>query len=618
MTSIKQIERLELQANLEKCFRLQRKLAAVSYVKERLSDLYNLSYSESMVDTAIKIVRSRKGAKTPGVDGVHKKNVDHKALKAEVIQELRNESIQPQPLRKVDVPKANGKIRTLSIPIYKDRVVLTIIKLILEPIYEPHFDASSYGFRPNMSCHDAIGEIKWYLGPKCNYAWVIESDVKACFDSIPKGRLLGILEERIADGRLIQLIRKYLYAGMAMEGFPSEEELAEWETDESEQSKVGCPQGSPLSPLLCNIYLSKLDEFVNKEIQRIQEARDKESSKPLDNKPASIRRRKSYQGHKQREARIGPFHLIRYADDLVIVSPASKENVERYWQEVKLFAKQRLGIQFAEEKSRIIHATDGFSFLGFHLKRIYRKDINNRVVFTTVDPKRREKHKEAIRKLLKGGFDRDTGNVIMALNLRIRGYRNYFQKSVTDCSALSYVDMTIFWLLIKWLMKKYKAPISKVFKCFYGRARNKKGRNPLTIVYGGVYLEKATLAIPKHIFDYTRKPCHPWIKRQDAQGMIESCFPQNSNRLDWTGRSSYGESYAKMMRKALKRDRYECCKCGNKEDLHVHHLNKRKSYNNPKSKEANSLENLATLCSKCHKFAEKLSAIDCINWLLLG
>lgn len=607
---------MERQVSLDKCFCLQRKLAAISYVKERIADLYNLTYMEPMVDMAIEIVRTRKGAKTPGVDGMHKGNVNHKVLKAEVIKELRSESIRPKPLRKVEIPKSNGKVRILSIPVYKDRVVLTIIKLILEPIYEPHFDSSSYGFRPNRSCHDAIGEIKWYLGPKCNYAWIIETDVKACFDSIPKGKLLGILEEKIADGRLIQLIRKYLYAGLAMEGFPCEEELAQWETDDKAESKVGCPQGSSLSPLLCNVYLSKLDEFVNEEVKKIQEEREKGISRPLDTKPESVRRRKAYQSKKLREARTGPFHLIRYADDLVIVSPASKENVARYWQEVKRFAKQRLDIQFAEEKSRIVHATDGFSFLGFHLKRIYRKDIKSRVVFTTVDPKRRDKHKEVLRQLLKGGFDRDTGNVIIALNQRIRGYRNYFQKSVTDCSSLSYIDMLIFWLLIKWLMKKYKAPISKVFKTFYGRARNIKGRNPLTIVFKQVYLEKATLAIPKHIFDYTRKPCHPWTKKQETESMIQSCFPQSSNKPEWSGRSSYGECYAKMVRKALERDRYECCKCGKKEDLHVHHLNKRRSYNNPKSRQANSLENLVTLCCQCHKFAEKLNAIDCINWLL--
>ena len=452
MTSLKQLERWEQSLELEKCFRLQRKLAALSYTGKRMSDLYNLTYWKPLVFAATKIVRSRDGAKTPGVDGKTKENIKDDRLMAEIQLELKSGSLRPSALRKVEIPKANGKVRTLSIPTYKDRVVLTILKLILEPIYEPHFNASSYGFRPNMSTHDAIGEVKRYLGESCRYSWIIETDVKSCFDSIPKSRLIAQMEQRIADGRLLGLVGKYLHSGMAMEGFP-EEEAQEW---------CGCPQGSPLSPLLCNIYLDSLDRFVNEHLHRLEA--ELHQGKTLDQKPASVRRRRSYLGSKMREARSGPFHLIRYADDLVIVSPASREHVERYWHTVKQFAQERLRLQFAEEKTRIVHAADGFSFLGFHLKRIYRPDLGKHIVLTIVDPKRKERHREAIRKLLKGGHDREAGQVLTAVNQRVRGWRNYYQKSVTNCQVLGYIDQLIFWSLIKWLMKKFKAPISKVLK----------------------------------------------------------------------------------------------------------------------------------------------------------
>ena len=195
--------------------------------------------------------------------------------------------MQPSGLRQLKVPKPNSvKKRVLGIPTYKDRAILTIIKLILEPIYEPQFNASSYGFRPNRSTHDAIGEIKAYLGEKRKYAWIVESDVSDCFPSIEHGRMLQILEERIADGRMIQLIRKYLKASMAMEGF----------YDDASEAEKGCPQGSPLSPLICNIYLDKLDQFVNKRLHRIQNEKEQDKAKLSD--IAANQRRRS--GKKQR------------------------------------------------------------------------------------------------------------------------------------------------------------------------------------------------------------------------------------------------------------------------------------------------------------------------------
>ena len=409
-----------------------------------------------------------------------------------------------------------------------------MFKLVLEPIYEPHFDPSSFGFRPNMSAHDAIAEIRHYIGPSIGYAWIVETDIKACFDTIHQGKLLEIMEERIADGRLLQLLRRYLRAGMALEGFPDDQ-------DPDGKNDIGCPQGSPLSPLLCNIYLDKLDKEVNQSLHRLIAELGK--GKDLDPKPASLRRRRAYQGKKMRERRQGPFHLVRYADDLVIVSPASKESVLAYWEQIKLFTRQRLKLEFAEEKTRVVHASEGFAFLGFFMKRTYDPNRGRYLVRVTIDPKRKERHRDKVRELLKGGHDRETGNVITALNQRLRGWRNYFQRSVTDCRALRYIDQLAFWLLLKWLMKKFKAPISKIFDVFYKRAgnRNEEGKQPLTIVAGTTYLERAGTAMPKHKFDYTRKPCHPWITKTNEAGMVKACFPNPPRAPDWDGSSGYGE-----------------------------------------------------------------------------
>lgn len=607
MTSLKQVERMERQIDLEKCFRLQRKLAAINVFDKRFTDLYNLMYWGPLVKTAVDIVRHRKGARTAGVDGKNKYNTDHEELAREIIHEVRTDTLRPMALRKQEVPKPNGKVRVLSIPTYKDRCVLTMFKLVLEPIYEPHFDPSSYGFRPNMSTHDAVAEIRRYLGPSCRYAWIMETDIKACFDTIHKGKLMEIMEERIADGRLLQLLRRYLHAGMAMEGFPDDD-------DPGKKEETGCPQGSPLSPLLCNIYLDKLDKEVNQSLHRL--TKELEQGKNLDPKPASVRRRRAYQGEKLREQRMGPFHLIRYADDVVIVSPASKQNVLAYWEYLKAFTRKRLKLEFAEEKTRIVHASEGFTFLGFFIKRAYEPNRKRYIVRVTVDPKRKERHRSRLRELMEGKHDREVGNVITAMNQRIRGWRNYFQHSVTDCRALRYIDLLAFWLLIKWLMKKFKAPISKIFKVFYKRATTRNWRRPLTIVSGRNYLERAVTAMKKHQFDYTRKPCHPWVGKTNGSDMAKACFPNRPRAPDWDGSSGYGENYAKMMRKALERDQYRCNKCGATQNLHVHHINKRNSFENPKVKPANALENLVVLCRSCHKYANRLNAIDCLNWLL--
>ena len=541
------------------------------------------------------------------MDKKTKYNVNDKKLLVKIIQEIKSGTIQPSPLRKVSIPKEKGGERTISIPTYQDRVVLTILKLILEPIYEPHFHYSSYGFRPNLCTHDAIAEIKQYLGPARRYAWIIESDIQSCFDTIRKSRLVGILQERIADGNLLHLIRKYLNAGMAMEGYPNDSE-------QSKDRDCGCPQGSALSPLFCNIYLDKLDRFVNDDIQREQE--EIERNKPnLSQEPANIRRRRSYIGQKRRKQRTGPFHLIRYADDLVIVSAAKRENVEKYLETVREFAWKDLGLKLAPNKTQISHARDGFNFLGFHLKRIYRKDLKRNIILVTVDPERKERHRKKIRELLKGGHDREVGAMIQATNQRIRGWRNYYQKSVTNCEELTYIDQLIFWLWIKWLMKKFKSGISKIFKTFYKRVYI-NGHNFKTLLWKKQYLERACWALPKHEMDYTHRHKHPWTSGGRPQDMPNESFPIQPRAPTWQGRGGYGENYVKMMRKALERDHYKCNKCDAKENLHVHHINKRNSFQNPRSRPANSLENLVTLCRTCHKFANRLNAIDCLNWLL--
>lgn len=222
----------------------------------RLDKLYKIVKKAEFLSYAYDIIRPNKGSKTAGVDGITIKDWDEGMTEiAEIMElsrQLSNENYQPVPVRRVDIPKGYGKsgTRPLGIPALRDRVVQSACKLILEAIYKPLFLETSHGFRPKHSCQTAIDNIVPY-----KYDWVIEGDIKGCFDNIKHGRLLELLRKRIADERFIQLINKFLKSGYQM-GFTKDGKYPMYET------KDGTPQGGIVSPILANIYLHEFDKYM--------------------------------------------------------------------------------------------------------------------------------------------------------------------------------------------------------------------------------------------------------------------------------------------------------------------------------------------------------------------
>ncbi len=212
--------------------------------------LYRILFNEELFYVAYQKIASNEGSTTKGSDG---RSIDDMSLAriTTLIASLKDESYQPHPSRRVHIPKKNGKKRPLGIPAFEDKLVQEVVRMILEAIYEGHFEHTSHGFRPRRSCHTALLQVqKTFTGAR----WFIEGDIKGFFDNINHDVLVGILRERIADDRFIRLIRKFLNAGY----------VEDWVFH---NTYSGTPQGGIVSPILANIYLDKLDKYVKEYIQ---------------------------------------------------------------------------------------------------------------------------------------------------------------------------------------------------------------------------------------------------------------------------------------------------------------------------------------------------------------
>lgn len=227
---------------------------------------------------------------------------------------MKNDLYEPEPAKRVYIPKEKGGKRPLGIPTLKDRVVQQTLKLIIEPILESDFYDCSIGFRPNRNCHDALAVIYNRIQPRNKYYWVMEGDIRGCFDNINHKILLRIIKRRIKDKRVLSLIRKILSTGYIEDGKINKPGFG--------LPKIGTPQDGIISPLFANIYLHQFDKWLNNNY----------GSKLT---PYQKRKRRRQKGG-------GNAILIRYADDFVILWNGNKENLETMKGQVKLFLKQEL------------------------------------------------------------------------------------------------------------------------------------------------------------------------------------------------------------------------------------------------------------------------------------
>jgi len=353
--------------------------------------LYDKMFIPYMLREAWLKVRTNGGA--PGVDGmtiadVEKYGVD-KYLK-ELGEELRKQTYQPQAVKRVMIPKANGGERPLGIPTVRDRIAQTVCKNILEPIFESDFEESSYGFRPDRSSKDAMKAIKEHL--KEGKTEVYDADLSKYFDTIPHDRLLIALKQRIADPRILKLINKWLKVSVFENG----------QYKSSKGNRTGTPQGGVISPLLANIYLHLIDKIV---------------------------------GNGQSLFGKYGIRMVRYADDFVLMGKTLPAEVIGKLKSLL----ERMGLSLNEDKTRLIDARImSFNFLGFTIR--YDRDIKGRSTrYWNIMPSKKSEQKirDKAREFLKTHGHYKAQDVANGLNSIIRGWLNYFEIKGISYPAMS-------------------------------------------------------------------------------------------------------------------------------------------------------------------------------------
>jgi RNA-directed DNA polymerase len=391
----------------------------------RFGDLFNLVYDPAFLVHAWERVSTNKGARTPGVDKATVAMIETwvgvEAFLGQIRDLLKSGEFRPAEVRQVMIPKASGKLRKLGIPTVADRVVQASLKAVLEPIFEADFQPCSYGFRPNRRAQDAIAEVQFY-GTR-GYHWVLEADIKACFDEISHTALMDRLRARIKDKRVCALVKAFLKSGIMTE------------LGDREETLTGTPQGGILSPLLANIALSALDDHFSQQWQQEMGTRQ------------------------QREKRIrrgqGNWRIIRYADDFALVVFGGQHHAEALREEVTA-ALAPLGLRLAPEKTRVVHIDEGFDFLGFTIRRMRKRGTQKHYVYT----KPSRKAIQAIKDKVTAKTYRSTRHMsleeqITSLNRMLAGWANYFRHGVSK-AVFSAVDSHAWLRLMRWIRGKHQ------------------------------------------------------------------------------------------------------------------------------------------------------------------
>lgn len=338
-----------------------------------VEDVYRQLFNPDLYLRAYGRLYRRDGAMTEGtteetVDGMSLRKIES------IIQRLRCERYRWTPVRRVEIPKKSGKKRTLGIPTWSDKLLQEAIRSLLEAYFEPQFSDHSHGFRPERGCHSALGEVYHvWQGTK----WFVEGDIRACFDRIDHTVLLDILRENIHDNRFLRLVEGLLKAGY----------LAQWKYGATfSGTPLGTPQGGVVSPLLANIYLDRLDRFVEQHIlpqytrgkkrrlnpvyrrqyRLVLRARERDDWKEAKRLMQSVRQLPSVHPNDPNYRRV---RYVRYADDFLIGFAGPKAEAVEIRDKIGQFLKDNLKLELSLEKTRITHATtENARFLGYDLK----------------------------------------------------------------------------------------------------------------------------------------------------------------------------------------------------------------------------------------------------------
>jgi group II intron reverse transcriptase/maturase len=510
-----------------------------------LTQLYRQMFNKDLYLLAYGNIYSNKGAMTPGAseetaDGMSEEKIE------QIIGLMRSEKYRFSPARRVYIPKKNGKLRPLGLPAWSDKMVGEVVRLLLEAYYEPQFSDRSHGFRRKRGCHTALREINstW-----TGTVWFIEGDISDCFGSLNHQVLLAILAEKIQDQRFLRLVRNMLKAGY----------LEDWEYHDT---LSGCPQGGVISPILSNIYLDKLDDFVERELIP-QYTRGKTRSRNPEYVRAEWRCRSARQRGDRAEARkqrrimralpstdpMDPGYrrllYTRYADDHVLGFIGSKAEAEEIKGKLARFLRDTLALELNQEKTLITHARTGAArFLGYEITIQHsstkitggRRAVNGvialkvpRDVIRAKCALYRKKGKPWHRSRLQNQSDYD---IVRIYGAEYRGVVNYYllARNTWRLGTLRWNAETS---MLKTLAAKHRCTVTQAasrykakaataggqLTCFEARIR-REGKDDLVARFGGISLRQNRRAV---ITDPAPVPIHAPRKELIVRLRMRQC-----------------------------------------------------------------------------------------------
>ena len=560
-------------------------------------DLYFLAYNHLYANNGA----ATKGANNDTADGFSEAKI------ANIIKSLSDETYQPTPVRRTYISKKSDpkKKRPLGIPTFTDKLVQEVLRMVLEAVYEPVFLNVSHGFRPKRSCHTALTSLKKEFN---GTRWFVEGDIKGCFDTIDHAALVGFVNNKIKDARIIKLIYKFLKAGY----------LEDWQYH---KTYSGTPQGGIISPLLANIYLHELDKYVMKlkaEFDTPNEEKITPEYRELHNeiKRLSYRMKKldgtekerllaEYQ-QKRKQLMTIPctsqtdkkLKYIRYADDFIIGVKGSREDCQ--WIKGKLaeYIGQTLKMELSEEKTLITHSSECARFLGYDvcvrrsgkIKRggpgnVKKRTLNNHTeLLVPFDDKIHkfifskgiaiQKSDGTLFPVHRNSLLRLTDlEIVTVYNDELRGICNYYGMA-SNFNRLKYLSYLMKYSCLKTLAAKHKSSISKVVAMY------KDGKGD----WGVPYETKAG------------------AKRRYFANYIDCKEAKNPTDIISNAAIIYGQSVT-TLEKRLKARVCELCGTTESDHYEIHHVNKLK---NLKGREQWEIAMLAkrrktlVVCEKCH------------------
>ena len=477
-------------------------------------ELYRQMFNKSLYLMAYGNIYSNQGAMTPGPDDETADGMSEKKVE-EIISAIRGERYRFAPVRRTYIPKKNGKLRPLGLPSWSDKIVGEVVRMLLEAYYEPQFSGRSHGFRRKRGCHTALREVQntW-----TGTVWFVEGDIRDCFGQIDHEILLKILAENICDNRFLRLIRNMLRAGY----------LEDWVYHET---LSGTPQGGVVSPLLSNIYLHKLDEYVERVLIPQYTRGGRRKASPEYRKTAARRRASLREGDQASARELGKkmrvlpsgdpmdpgyrrLSYIRYADDHLLGFIGPKAEAEEIKASLAAFLRETLALELNAGKTLITHAATGAArFLGYEISVLKsstkitngRRSVNGRIalrvprdVITAKCARYRRRGKPWHRSALQNLPDYD---IVATYGAEYRGIAGYYLLA-QDVWRLNRLRWNAETSMLKTLGAKHKSSVTKMaarFKakiitddgprtCFEAR-RRREGRPDLTARFGGIPLK---------------------------------------------------------------------------------------------------------------------------------